>query len=92
VRVIEEYKKFIFLCFITQSGVTPSDAVDQAWHLHLTFTRSYWIDLCRDTLQTEIHHNPTMGGAKEGAKYDDYYTDTRQLYTEKFNIDPPADI
>ena len=35
-RVIDEYKKFIFLCCITDTGVTPSDPVDQAWHLHLT--------------------------------------------------------
>lgn len=91
-RVIEEYKKFIFLCCITQNGVTPSDAVDQAWHLHLTFTRSYWTDLCRDTLQTEIHHNPTKGGASENAKYDSYYTDTQQLYRQTFDAIPPADI
>jgi hypothetical protein len=36
-RVIEEYKKFIFMCCISPTGVTPSDPVDQAWHLHLTF-------------------------------------------------------
>jgi hypothetical protein len=91
-RVIEEYKKFIFLCCITQNGVTPSDAVDQAWHLHLTFTDSYWIDLCRDTLQTEIHHNPTKGGAQENAKYDGYYTDTQQQYLQIFDANPPPDI
>ncbi|GAA4338966.1 hypothetical protein GCM10023149_49350 [Mucilaginibacter gynuensis] len=60
-RVINEYKKFIFLCCVSEQGVTPSDPVDQAWHLHLTVTRSYWIDLCRDTLGSEIHHNPTKG-------------------------------
>jgi len=35
-KVIEEYKKFIFLCCVTKTGVTPSDQVDQAWRLHLT--------------------------------------------------------
>ncbi|MGN8072662.1 glycine-rich domain-containing protein [Mucilaginibacter sp. 22184] len=91
-RVIEEYKKFIFLCCISQNGVTPSDAVDQAWHLHLTFTHSYWIDLCRDTLQTQVHHNPTKGGDTENTKYDGYYTDTKQLYKQTFDGNPPADI
>ncbi|UOE48638.1 hypothetical protein MTO98_29985 [Mucilaginibacter sp. SMC90] len=91
-RVISEYKKFIFLCCISDKGVTPSDAVDQAWHLHLTFTRSYWIDLCRDTLGRELHHNPTKGGADEAIKYDEFYTDTNYLYHQFFDELPPADI
>src|SRR6185436_16480072 len=61
-NVIEEYKKFIFLCCISKTGVTPSDQVDQAWHLHLTFTKSYWVDLCKNIISKEIHHNPTKGG------------------------------
>jgi hypothetical protein len=91
-RVIAEYKHFIFLCCISEHGVTPSDAVDQAWHLHLTFTRSYWIDLCRDTLGREIHHNPTKGGNNEAVKYDAFYTDTNKLYEEAFQSQPPLDI
>jgi hypothetical protein len=91
-RVAEEYKKFIFLCCITQSGVTPSDQVDQAWHLHLTYTKSYWIELCKNILKKEIHHNPTKGGAAEGEKFDGFYSETRRLYSEKFSCSPPADI
>jgi hypothetical protein len=91
-RVIEEYKKFIFLCCITDSGVTPSDPVDQAWHLHLTFTKSYWIDLCKNTLEKEIHHNPTKGGEKEAAKFNEFYTGTRNIYVEKFGVQQPIDI
>jgi hypothetical protein len=41
-RVIEEYKKFAFLAVAAGHPVTPSDQVDQVWHLHLTYTRSYW--------------------------------------------------
>jgi len=91
-RVIEEYKKFIFLCCNTKTGVTPSDQVDQAWHLHLTYTKSYWKDLCVDTISKEIHHNPTKGGQSESAKFDDYYTETLQLYKEKFKTEPPIEI
>jgi hypothetical protein len=90
-RVIEEYKKFLFLC-CTGNAVTPSDPVDQAWHLHLTFTRSYWIDLCCNTLQKDIHHNPTKGGKQEADKFNTYYTTSQQLYTSKFGSLPPADI
>lgn len=91
-RVIEEYKKFIFLCCTTNTGVTPSDPVDQVWHLHLTYTQSYWIDFCRDTLGREIHHNPTKGGQQEAQKFDGFYTQSHQLYIDKFGQEPPADI
>src|SRR5690349_17042407 len=79
-RVVAEYKKFLFLCCMSQSGVTLSDPVDQAWHLHLTYTKSYWIELCRDTLGKEIHHNPTKGGSDEAKKFNRYYSETRELY------------
>ncbi|PWK67097.1 hypothetical protein LX99_04955 [Mucilaginibacter oryzae] len=91
-RVIAEYKKFLFLCYVAERGVTPADAVDQAWHLHLTFTRSYWIDLCRDTIGREIHHNPTRGGGSEAVKYHHFYTDTARLYADHFGEMPPVDI
>lgn len=91
-RVIDEYKKFIFLCCISGSGVTPSDPVDQAWHLHLTYTRSYWIDLCQNTIGQNIHHNPTKGGGDEAKKFNKYYTAVKDIYQQHFNMFPPADI
>jgi hypothetical protein len=91
-RVVEEYKKFLFLCCVAQHGVTPSDSVDQAWHLHLTYTKSYWTDLCANTLEKEIHHNPTEGGKQEAFKFDSFYTETSQLYKIKFGEDQPGDI
>lgn len=91
-RVISEYKRFIFLCMISREGVTPSDAVDQVWHLHLTYTKSYWCDLCRDTLEKELHHTPTEGGDREAQKFENYYDRTHALYAEKFGDRPPPDI
>jgi hypothetical protein len=87
--VLAEYKKFIFLCCVSESGVTPSDQVDQAWHLHLTYTKSYWIDLCDKTLGRPIHHNPTQGGHAEHKKFGAYYTQTQMLYRNYFGSDPP---
>lgn len=92
VRVVEEYKRFLFLCCVSQQGVTPSDPVDQAWHLHLTYTQSYWIDLCRNTLEREIHHNPTKGGRQEAEKFNGFYTTSHSVYQEKFGEEPPPDI
>lgn len=90
--VIEEYRKFIFLCCVSKSSVTPSDPVDQVWHLHLTYTRSYWIDFCKNTLQKEIHHNPTKGGKSERKKFNNNYTELHTIYKEMFGNNPPPDI
>jgi len=92
IRVVEEYKKFIFLCCISPNGATPSDAVDQAWHLHLTYTKSYWIDFCKNTIGRDIHHNPTEGGKKEDKKYRALYDSSLSLYEQKFGEPQPADI
>ena len=44
-RVVDEYKRFVFMAMVADHEVTPSDEIDEAWHLHLTYTRSYWDDL-----------------------------------------------
>jgi hypothetical protein len=35
-RVVEEYKRFMFLTTVADHVVSPSEAVDQAWHLPRT--------------------------------------------------------
>ena len=57
-KVIEEYRKFLFLATISQQPVTPSDEIDQAWHLHMTFTQHYWDYVCAEILQISLHHDP----------------------------------
>ncbi|MBL7999227.1 MAG: hypothetical protein JNL32_11380 [Candidatus Kapabacteria bacterium] len=91
-RVIDEYRKFLFLCCVCNHGVTPSLAVDEAWHLHLCYTQSYWVDLCKNTLGRELHHLPTEGGATESEKYLQFYTNTFASYTHYFDEQPPPDI
>ena len=49
-RVIVEYKRFCFLAVTGTASATPSDAVDQAWHLHLTYSRDYWERFCPKVL------------------------------------------
>jgi hypothetical protein len=91
-KVIDEYRKFLYLCCIGSQAVTPSEAVDQAWHLHLCYTRSYWIDLCKNTLQHDIHHNPTEGGGEQAELFRKQYSYTLDLYTKTFGSKPPSDI
>lgn len=91
-RAIMEYKRFMYLICTRQSPLTPSDQVDQVWHLHLLYTESYWNDWCKDTLQQEIHHGPTKGGSNEKAKFNDLYSETMAYYKEQFNEEPPEDL
>ena len=39
-RAIQEYKRFLLLAMHAGHPVTPGEAVDQVWHLHLVYTRS----------------------------------------------------
>ncbi|MEM9478290.1 MAG: hypothetical protein AAGA58_01370 [Verrucomicrobiota bacterium] len=91
-RVIDEYRKFLYLCASAGHPVTPSDEVDQAWHLHLCYTESYWNDLCKQTLGFPLHHGPTKGGAEEREKYHDWYRKTINSYQNHFQSEPPQDI
>ncbi len=90
--VVLEYKKFLFLCASQDQPCTPSDAVDQAWHLHLAYTKSYWNDLCENVLGKKLHHNPTEGGQAEQEKFEDYYALTLSLYRNTFDAEPPENI
>jgi hypothetical protein len=91
-RVIDEYRKFVFLCCVSDGQISPSHFVDQAWHLHLTYTRSYWVDLCKNTLGRDLHHDPTRGGRAEREKFTGLYRDTFALYKRFFRAEPPRDI
>lgn len=92
VRAIEEYKKFIFLVCTAGHPVTPSEHVDEVWHLHLIYTRSYWDEFCGQVLKRPVHHNPTEGGPSEDARYHEQYQKTLETYAKVFGMAPPEDI
>jgi hypothetical protein len=66
--------------------------VDEAWHLHLCYTRSYWEGLCGEVLGRQLHHGPTRGGAKEDGKFEEWYERTLASYRSVFGQEPPADV
>jgi hypothetical protein len=90
-RVFEEYLRFCFLAVTAGHEVTPSDEVDQAWHLHLTYSRDYWQRFCPEVLGASLHHGPTAGGSRERARYFEQYARTLQSYEAAFGT-PPADV
>ncbi len=91
-RTIREYKRFVFLAMTAGRPVCPSEQVDAVWHLHLTYTRSYWKRFCGDTLGQPLHHEPTKGGGEEASKHLRMYADTLAAYRTAFGHEPPADL
>ena len=91
-RVIREYKRFCYLATRCDHPVTPSDAVDQAWHLHLTYTRDYWQRFCPDVLNRELHHGPTAGGPVEAGRFFNQYALTLRSYERVFGEAAPFDL
>src|SRR5262247_169956 len=91
-RVIREYKRFAYLAVAAGHPVSPSEAVDQAWHLHLTYTENYWKCFCAEVLGRPLHHQPTKGGTKEVEKFQDWYERTLESYKAHFHEAPPGDI
>jgi hypothetical protein len=92
IRTTAEYKKFMYLLCVANHPLTPSDQVDQVWHLHLIYTKLYWDEFCRDTIGRQIHHGPTKGGSVERGKFTNWYAKTKEVYTVEFGTEPPPDI
>ena len=90
-RSILEYKKFIFLIVISDFPQTPSNQIDQVWHLHLLYTESYWIELCENTINKNIHHRPTKD-FEQKTLFKKQYRKTLEFYESIFNEKPPNDI
>ena len=91
-RVVAEYKRFCFLAVTAGHEVTPSDAVDQAWHLHLTYSRDYWELFCPSVLGRPLHHEPGSGGAEERHRHFEQYAETLKSYERAFGASAPADL
>lgn len=91
-RAIEEYRRFVFLAMVAGHPVTPSKIVDEVWHLHLTYTRSYWDRMVNEVLGRPLHHEPSKGGRPEDSKHADQYARTLHSYSLFFGHPPPADI
>jgi hypothetical protein len=91
-RVIEEYRRFCYLAVRAPHPVVPSDAVDQAWHLHLDYSREYWDGWCGGTLECDLHHEPTRDGEEGADRSRDWYRATLDTYERMSQEAPPADI
>jgi hypothetical protein len=91
-RVLGEYRRFLFLAMEAGHPVSPSRAVDLAWHQHLLDTRSYWQEFCPRVLGRPLHHTPSRGGEEERQRLEECYRRTLASYRAFFGEAPPADL
>ncbi|HEY4311684.1 MAG TPA: TIGR04222 domain-containing membrane protein [Pirellulales bacterium] len=91
-RAVFEYRRFLFLAMAASHAVCPSEEVDEVWHLHLIYSRSYWQRLCGEVLERPLHHDPSRGGGAEYAKHRSMYERTLDDYRRLFGEEPPGDL
>jgi hypothetical protein len=91
-RAIAEYRRYLLLAAEAGHPVSPSPAVDEVWHLHLLYTRSYWERLCPDLLGFPLHHEPANGTADDRSKLNDWYARTLESYARIFETPPLAEL
>jgi hypothetical protein len=91
-RVVAEYRRFLYLMATSVKPLTPSPDVDEAWHLHLAYTRSYWDRLCAKVIGRPLHHDPTEGGEDQRTHFTECYERTLQSYRDVFGPVAPREI
>jgi hypothetical protein len=89
-NAFNEYKKFIHLAKVSGGRVVPSKIVDKVWHTHMTFTKSYWNELCQNILQFELHHTPTANNKNDRQLDTECYEKTKRLYYTAFGYSAPS--
>ena len=90
-RVTREYRRFLYIAATAGSEVTPSRAVDEAWHLHLA-SRHYEEGLCRRILGRPLEHRAATGAPGEAERHGRQYEAALARYETLFGELPPSDI
>lgn len=88
-RVIEEYRKFLFLAMRAGHQVIPPGPVNDAWMMHLQNAQNYW-----ESLGQMITERPGAQGvdARQFASIADAWKATLESYEKIFGMKPPMDI
>ncbi|GGK36296.1 hypothetical protein GCM10008955_32730 [Deinococcus malanensis] len=87
-EVLGEYRRFLHLS--TLGPVSPSHLVDEAWHLHLTYTQDYWERLPQ-VLGRALHHNPASS-PEDAVRLGGVYLQTLDCYEQLFGAPAPLAI
>lgn len=84
---MEEYKKFLYLCSVSDFPCVPSLAIDEAWHLHILRTTNY-AQMCQQVFGKFLHHAPTRS-AQDQKLLEEQFERTLQAYEKTFGKSAP---
>jgi hypothetical protein len=90
-RVTGEYRRFLYLAATAGVEVTPSKAIDEAWHLHLGLPH-YRDVLCDRILGSPLEHRQATGEPEDEERCRVQYEETLALYERVFGGPPPTDV
>jgi hypothetical protein len=92
IKVIVEYKKFIYLGIVSDFQVTPSKFIDVVWHEHILFSKGYR-EFCSEIINYTFDHSPELMPIQDQTgEFSAQYADTIKLYITEFGTEPPEDI
>ena len=77
----DETLRFLFLCSLSSSNLTPSHYIDEIWHEFILFTRTYH-QFCNEKFACFIHHQPSNNRTNEKEQYQKTLTLYRQYFGE----------
>ena len=87
-RLVEEYRRFLYLKAIDGGNLTPSKRVDEAWHLHMELAGEGWTQFCDEVLRFRIDHQTGLSKKELNENYARLF----DLYRREFNQTPPSNI
>ncbi len=90
-RVLDEYRRFLYLGVVVGQRLMPAEAVDQAWRLHVSYPASYAQALCLGVLGRRLRYEAPDGIGEPAARKASYRT-TLAAYEREFGRPPPAEI
>ena len=86
-RITLEYRKFLYLKIVEGGVLTPSEVVDQAWHLHRCFPEAYR-RFCAEVAGQDIPHQRGIPKAQA----DSSYARLLAAYVREFDQTPSVEI
>lgn len=86
-QITMEYRKFLYLKAVQGGVLTPSEVVDQAWHLHRCFPEAYR-RFCAEVAGQDIPHQRGIPKAQA----DSSYARLLAAYVREFDQTPSVEI
>jgi hypothetical protein len=81
---LNEYKKFLFLTYVTEQVQSPSEEVDLVWHYHQNYINDY-LQFSNLKMEKRVFvHSPNNGSSEDQTNLPNIYLKTKELLETYF--------